>query len=289
MLHCEVPDSQEQSSMIPGVALRLASTAGDLPQLEQALSGYGQPRPAERTTLRSTYYDTDAGALRQGGLVLRVREENGQYTQIVDRTGVEGKSPRECREWQDIIYREGPDLQAQNSGAHLPQTFSEAELRPLFTTVLQRTLFILEPDASTQIAGAVDNGEIRTIGGERSKSICEVNLQLQRGDPDALYKTGLYLLEIAPLRIELCGKAEHGYRLLDSATAKPQVQHAPLFSLKSEMTVEESLREIGVGCLTLFLRNERAALADVSDGVHEMRVAVRRLRDHEADFAARPI
>jgi CHAD domain-containing protein len=44
------------------------------------------------------------------------------------------------------------------------------------------------------------------------------------------------------------------------------------------MTVEESLRQIGDVCLTLLLRNELAALADVADGVHQMRVAVRRLR-----------
>ena len=48
--------------------------------------------------------------------------------------------------------------------------------------------------------------------------------------------------------------------------------------LKPNETVEESLQKIGLVCLTLFLRNESAALADVPEGVHQMRVAVRRLR-----------
>jgi CHAD domain-containing protein len=50
------------------------------------------------------------------------------------------------------------------------------------------------------------------------------------------------------------------------------------------MTVEESLRKIGLGGLRLFLRNELAALAGVSEGVHQMRVAVRRLRSAVASL-----
>jgi CHAD domain-containing protein len=80
------------------------------------------------------------------------------------------------------------------------------------------------------------------------------------------------------LRIEPRSKAERGWRLLESTNAKPQALHSLPLDLKPNMTVEEGLRKIGLGCLTVFLRNELAALADVADGVHQMRVAVRRLR-----------
>jgi triphosphatase len=264
--------------MIPQVALRLASTVGYSPQLEQALLKMAAHNPTECTMVTSTYYDTAAGRLNREGLTLQVRKQNGQYTQIVARTDLKGESPLARCEWEDFIDGERPDLRAPNSSGHLPEALSEDELGARFTTTMQRTIFMLEPDASTQIVGAVDKGQIRAAESGPTEPIYEVELQLKRGDPAALYGTGLRLLEIAPLRIELCSKAERGCRLLESTTGKPQAQHSLPFGLKPDMTVEESLQKIGLGCLRLYLRNELAALADVSDGVHQMRVAVRRLR-----------
>src|SRR6516225_8346289 len=269
---------------MPQVALRLASSAGDLLQLERALLKMTGANPTDSTTLTSTFYDTDAGRLRHDGLALQVRKQNGQYTQIVDTADIKGELPLTCREWEDVIDRERPDLRAPNSGGQLPEALSEDELRARFTTVVQRTLCRLEPDASTQIVGAVDKGEIRTTESGRTEPIYEVELQLKRGDPAALYGTGLRLLEIAPLHIEPRSTAERGSLLLDSTTAKPQTEHSLPFELKPDMTVDESLRKIGLGGLRLFLRNELAALAGVSDGIHQMRVAVRRLRSAVASM-----
>jgi inorganic triphosphatase YgiF len=191
---------------------------------------------------------------------------------------VKGEPALTSREWEDVIDGERPDLLAPNSSGYLPEALIRGELRARFTTAVERTLCMLNPDPSTEIVGAVDKGEIRTIEGEHTEPIYEIELQLKRGDPSALYGTGLRLLEIAPLRIELRSKAERGCRLLESTTAKPRTEHSLRFDLKPDMTVEESFQKIGLGCLTLFMRNELAALADVADGVHQMRVAVRRLR-----------
>jgi triphosphatase len=263
---------------MPEVALILASKAEHLPQLERALSDMAGAQPAERVTLTSTYYDTTASRLKRDGLALQVRKQDGQCTTKVIMQGLKGEPPLAGQECEDVIDGERQDLRALNSGAHLPEVFSDPELRAQFTSVVQRTLFLLDPDASTQIAGTVDAGKIQTAEGDRTEPICELGLQLRRGDPAALYETGLRLLEIAPLRIEAHSKAQRGYRLLENTTAKPQAQSSLSFSLRPSATVGESLQEIGLGCLTLFLRNEPAALADVPDGVHQMRVAVRRLR-----------
>src|SRR5262249_50541707 len=45
-----------------------------------------------------------------------------------------------------------------------------------------------------------------------------------------------------------------------------------------EMTVEAALEKIGKNCIAQLLRNEPAVLSAQSEGVHQMRVAVRRLR-----------
>jgi inorganic triphosphatase YgiF len=264
--------------MVPQVTLRLAATAEDLPQLEQALLKMTVPNATERATVTSTYYDTAAGRLDQIGLALQVQKQNDRYKQIVTTAELTGKSPLTRCGWEDFIDSERPDLRAPNSSARLPKALGEAELRARFATVVQRTVCTIEPDASTEIVGAVDKGEIRTVEGEHTERIYEIGLQLKRGASAALYGTGLRLLEIAPVRIEVRSKPERGCRLLESTTAKPQVQHSLPFDLKPDMTVEESLRKIGLAGLRLFLRNELAALAGVSEGVHQMRVAARRLR-----------
>ena len=260
------------------VELKLATTRDDLPQLEQALlnvTGYASVQP---TMVESTCYDTDVDGLKCAGVALQVRQQNGAYTQTVTREDTRGTAPFARYSWEDVIGSERPDLRAPNGGAHLPKPLADTELRARFTTVVQRTLFTLEPDGSTQIAGTIDEGEIRTTENERTEPICEIGLQLRRGDPAALYGTGLRLLELVPLRIEVRSEAERGYRLLESATARPQAVHSLPFDLEHDLTVEESLQEIGSGSLILLLRNELAALAEVSDGIHQMRVAVRRLR-----------
>ena len=259
-------------------ALRLTSTAGHLPQIEQALLRMTGSNRSQRATLASTYYDTAAGRLRRDGIALQVRKQNGRYIQIVDKADIEGETLLARCEWEDVIDGERPDLRAPNGSTHLLEALGDTELREQFTTAVHRTTFMLQPDSATQIAVSIDKGESRTADSERNEPICEVELQLKRGDPTALYGNGLRLVEIAPLRIELRSKAERGWRLLESTTAKPQALHSLPFNLKPDMTVEESLRKIGLGCLTVFLRNEVAALAEVADGIHQMRVAVRRLR-----------
>jgi len=181
-------------------------------------------------------------------------------------------------EWEDVIGGDQPSTRAPNSGAHLPAGLAQGELRPRFTTRVQRTLFTLKPDASTRIEGALDEGEIRTVDGESVEPISEVELLLKDGDPAALCGTALRLLEIAPLRIEMRSKAERGYHLLGGGTDAWQPQAYLPYNLKPDLTVEESLRRIGQNCLSTVLLCEAPATAGIPDGVHQMRVAIRRLR-----------
>jgi inorganic triphosphatase YgiF len=86
------------------------------------------------------------------------------------------------------------------------------------------------------------------------------------------------LLEVAPIRIEIRSKSGRGYRLADCGETAPAVVHAEPVTLDRRMTVEAALQEIGRNCLAQLLRNEAAALSQQPEGVHQMRVAVRRIR-----------
>ena len=145
-------------------------------------------------------------------------------------------------------------------------------------TEVTRTIFAIEPLPGTQIEAAVDEGEIRAVDKDRAEPVSEVELELKGGEAAALYDLAAQLLEIAPLRIQTRSKSERGYRLVECGDAAPPAVHAEPVILDPDMTVESALKKIGRSCLAQLLRNEPAVLSAQPEGVHQMRVAVRRLR-----------
>jgi inorganic triphosphatase YgiF len=152
------------------------------------------------------------------------------------------------------------------------------DLRPVFVTEVTRTIFAIEPLPGTAIEVAVDEGEIRAVAKDRAEPISEVELELKGGGATALYDLAAQLLEVVPLRIETRSKSERGYHLVDHSNTAPPEVHAEAVILDPKMTVEAALQKIGRSCLAQLLRNEPAVLSAQPEGVHQMRVAVRRLR-----------
>src|SRR5215475_278028 len=118
----------------------------------------------------------------------------------------------------------------------------------------------------------------------RPKPISEIELELKNGDSAALYDFALRLLEVAPISIAMESKAERGYRLIGGAEAAPHAFHAEPLAFDPEMTVDSALQEIGRSCLTQALRNQHAVVAGDPEGIHQMRVAFRRLRSAVSSF-----
>ena len=263
---------------MPEVELKLTADLADLPRIRRASLEMAGGVRAPRMTLVSTYYDTADRRLARRRLVLRVRRQGRRYIQAVKSQDLSGAAAATRGEWKDVIAGERPDLSAPNSGEHLPEAIGEHKLCPLFSTEIRRAVIPIRLDASTEIEVALDEGSVKTVDGERSEPICEIELELKRGDAAALYELALRLLDVAPLRIEMRTKADRGYQLLDGAVGPPSPVRALPVDLTAEMTVEDALQRIGLECLAMIMRNEPAALADVPEGVHQMRIAVRRLR-----------
>jgi triphosphatase len=255
--------------------LKLAVAADDLPEARAALLVMaGRPRPS-RSTLATTYYDTEDDALRQRELVLRVRRKGRQFIQTVKAYDVTPENPLARGEWEDPVKGAAPDLAAPESGSRVRALIAADALRPLFTTIVERQAFMLSPRQGTEIEVAIDRGEIRAPDGT-SEPIHEVELELKHGDTVVLWDVALRLLEIVPCRIETRSKGERGYRLVRGA--QPPVAHAHPLALDRKMTLDAALQEAGRRLIAMLLRNEAAALEIVPEGVHQMRVAVRRLR-----------
>jgi inorganic triphosphatase YgiF len=282
-----MPSSPQGRPIAIETELKLAARSGDLPAVRRALeamaSGPGNPFRASRARLVSTYYDTPDHALARRGSSLRVRRKGRHFVQTVKAAGSPAEGGLSRGEWEDRVADENPDPQAPQTGPFLSPDIA-AQLRPLFRTEVSRLTIPLAPEPETRIEAAIDRGQIRN-GSETPEPISEVELELKSGDSTALYDVALKLLHVAPLRLERRSKAERGYRLAAHEQGPAKAVHAEALDLSGGLTGEAVLRRAGRACLDHMLRNEAAALAGDVEGIHQMRVAVRRLRAVLSTFA----
>ena len=90
------------------------------------------------------------------------------------------------------------------------------ELRPTFETRFRRQAMLVEwPDANrqpAQIEIAFDRGAIRAEAAEAP--ICEIELELKRGESRALFELAQSMRKLAPVRLQPLDKAARGYGLI---------------------------------------------------------------------------
>jgi triphosphatase len=269
------------------IELKLSSSPEQFDKVRQTVESMGQVASAATSTLVAVYYDSEELKLHHQGFSLRVRDEDGRQIQTL-KSDVGGNPDILTRnEWEDVITGHSPDFSAPQSGPRLMEVVSPDELHPLFKTIVRRTKFELEPRASTRVEVALDEGEIRSAGDDSFEPICEIELELKSGDPTAVYDLGLRLLDAASLRIEIRSKAARGYKFVSTNGALDPAVYARRVRLEGSMTVEGALQGIGRSCIAHLLRNEPAVLGGSGDGIHQMRVAARRLR--AALFALKPM
>lgn len=148
------------------------------------------------------------------------------------------------------------------------------ELRPLFTTEFKRTEYVLG-NGTWEVALTLDRGAVFT--GDGKAPICEVELELLRGDPVHLFEIARTLHETAPMRLSTRSKSDRGYALVGGLGRVPM--KAPEVPVTADMPLAEAIQTVGRACQRHLLRNE-AHLRELHDpeAVHQMRIALRRLR-----------
>jgi inorganic triphosphatase YgiF len=147
------------------------------------------------------------------------------------------------------------------------------KLKPVFETVVQRTTIPVE-SCGSRIEIAVDQGNIRTAG--RCAPIREIELELKAGDPAAFGALVRYLSRKMVLTPGLDSKAERGYAL--RADKEHGVVHAENIELARDLSVEQGLKAVAHSCLRHWVRNAPAVRARDPEGIHQMRVGLRRFR-----------
>jgi triphosphatase len=220
----------------------------------------------------SVYYDTETHKLQRHGMMLRVRRSGETRKQTIKATRP-GRLAR--TEWEAQIDSDTPDFRLAK-GTALEQLMGQKlkrRLKPLFETSVRRTVY---PFASSEccIELAVDRGMIAS--GNDAVTLSEVELELKNGEEAALFALARDLIKAVPAQLVLRSKAEQGYRLIEQKVDGP-AKAGPIM-LVPGMGARDAFRAIGFGCLKQVVDNEPALSRGDPEGVHQMRIGLRRLR-----------
>lgn len=256
------------------IELKLVVSPDSFERLKTHPALGGRSRMTTRI-LESTYFDTPNLDLSRRAATLRLRRSDRGFTQTIKAPPDAGSITR--GEWEWPVSGPDPDLTVvlDDEPARLLGPVRPDELRPVFATVAKRGVRKLLRDGA-EIEIAFDQGELRLPDG-RVAPLCEIELELKAGDARALWEVARAVVDAEPIRVERRTKAARGFALaagrLDRAVKSDGV------SLGSDTTVEEAIRLVFGSCLIHLMNNEACVLnGDDAEGVHQLRVATRRLR-----------
>ncbi|MGH8217209.1 MAG: CHAD domain-containing protein [Steroidobacteraceae bacterium] len=233
--------------------------------------------PLKREKIETVYFDTPKRRLHDRGLALRVRRAGQQYLQSIKADGIGSNGPFERGEWEHEIAGAAPDLKLAKGTPleTLARKKLKRKLEPVFETVIERTTLPIRLNR-TDLKLAVDRGHIKARRMRQREPISEIEIEAEGGDSRELSRVAQRLAHSIAVAYGARSKAERGFALSSKRVDAP-VKGAPLL-LEPSLTAGGAFRAIGFSCLTHAVANERAVRRGDAEGVHQMRVGLRRLR-----------
>lgn len=223
--------------------------------------------------LVSTYFDTPEADLRAKRISLRIREGGGKRIQTLKR------GAGFARDEHEQAVDGALDLSMAALKESLPPSKRKA-LRPAFTVRVQRQQRTFDYAGAT-IEMAVDRGEVQA--GDRTRRISEVELELKAGGYGPLFELARQLSRTAPLYLSFEGKAAQGQALSDGTEHAPR--HHDKAPLAADLNAAGAFQTIARNALSQIAANGVVLReADSVEAVHQLRVAVRRLRSAFSTF-----
>src|SRR5574340_519398 len=208
--------------------------------------------------LVTRYFDTPDFALSAAGVALRVRRTlkgastGRRWLQTLKTEGERQGGLSKRAEYEMSIPRGTPDWSRfpAEALAYVPQALRE-QVGPVFETRFTRTAWLIKGKGGAQIEVALDVGAVAS--GERSQPICEIELELKAGQPDALFALALEwagTFDCLPFDVS---KAERGVQLAHGLEAAPI--KAVSLTLDPGMSVESGFVAVVQACLAQFQAN----------------------------------
>ncbi len=232
--------------------------------------------------LSSTYYDTPDRLLAAQRLSLRLREEAGGLVQAVK---ARGHTITERTEYETEITHHAafPAETGEHAIDKLIGTLEPALAPVAGTTVDRWAAVVRHRGAELELTIDLGRAECRDEAGRAfTAPLAEVELELISGEPAHVFAFAQLLAKNAPLRYCALSKLDKAQRL-----SAPQgvIPPAPRTQIDPEMPATQTLQ--------CSLNDTAARIAEVlpfildlraPEGIHQMRVALRRLRSIERVF-----
>ncbi len=230
--------------------------------------------PSRARTFETTYYDTADNALSRAGLALRVRRagrhrimtlkwtprgEDGVFTRGEQEAAINGDVP-------------DPQLLGPEAAAMVEEASGGAPLEARSKTIFRRRVAMVSFNGA-RIEAAQDEGRI--LAGDRKARIAELELELKGGDAAALFEFAAALTAFG-FRVAPAPKGLRGHWLATGETPGETRAIAPAMS--PDAALDDVIAAILAANLKQFVANWPALSPDCPEAVHQMRVALRRLR-----------
>ena len=246
-----------------------------------------------RKRLDNIYFDTPEHALAEARIGLRLRKDGRRWLQTVKsggsaQAGLHQRQEIECAVSGKAL--EWAPLAATQFEAVLGPVWQQ--LTPQFRTLFSRDIWRLTGPTGAEIEVAIDQGEI--IAGKKREAICELELELKSGAVDDLFDIALALADRHPLLLGNRSKAERGDALARGLPRTPAAKAVDI-ALPKGADAQAVVRLAIENCLLQWQANEPGFHAQASgedcdydydsEYLHQLRVAIRRLRVATAAFA----
>jgi inorganic triphosphatase YgiF len=224
------------------------------------------------------HFDSPDLKLMDAGVTLHVSHASSGWIQTIQLSGSSHIGLHQYLEWNTPIVGSHPDF-TKIYEPILLRIFPNNKLRksiiPLFKTEIHRTSWQLAFNNGDQVEVTFDIG--RLIARKNEEVISEVKLKLKSGHVGRLFDLALELQDAIPLSLENLTLAQRGYA--HYRHSPPQVIKAQLPNLTRKMNTNIAFKEIVWECINQLQLNQNVVLhtSDI-EGVHQMRIALRRLR-----------
>ncbi len=241
-----------------------------------------------RQHLQALYFDTADGALGRAGIALRLRREGPRWVQTLKARGAHAA---ERHEHNVPLRAPGADPRpdpARHAGTPAAaawaallgeaiDVFDTARLQPVMATDIWRRSLALDRGGGCVVELAFDEGEVRA--GTAAATVCELEYELITGDLAGLVRCAAEGVAKHGLWLDTVSKAERGELLARGLAHPPPVHFKP--PVLPRRADGAALWRAALGSAVAMLLPNASALAagsEAAEHVHQLRVAIRRLR-----------
>ena len=260
---------------MPEHEVKLAATPSfRVPTLDQVADGvHADPKPPVQTS--ATYYDTDDLRLTRWGVSLRHRSSDGWTVKLPDR----GQKQMLVR--HELVFRGTPDRPPAEAIDLVRAFVRTAPLRPQVRLKTIRRETALRNGDGRLVADVVDD-DVAVLDGRG------IATQFRELEVEILDEANLPLLELLVARLRESGAGAPDptpkvVRALGRRAAQPP--EISVAALDAEATAADVVRNAIAASVERLIRHDPIVRLDADvEGVHQARVATRRLRSDLRTF-----